>query len=140
MLNTKSFWIYKTCLETGSAFTILFWILIISFLLVNTFPGFSQNSFEKRPVAACRFSKELCANLRNTSTNRMRGIVLSCLEKSFVHSKAFVVKRLRTYYFKIKLKEELKKILNSWQTLCEYRSIQIYILLLASSKVMSLSL
>jgi hypothetical protein len=63
-----------------------------SFLLVNTFPGFSQNSFEKRQVAACRFSKELCVNPRNNSTNRMRGIALSYLQKSFVNSKAFGVK------------------------------------------------
>jgi hypothetical protein len=76
-------------LKTGSAFTILFGILIPSFLLVNTFQGFSHNS--------CRFSKELCANLRNTSTNRMRGIALSCFQKSFVNSKAFDVKQLRTY-------------------------------------------
>jgi hypothetical protein len=78
-------------LKTGSAFTILFEILIHS-LLVNTFPGFSQNSFEKRQVAACHFSKEFCANPRNTSTNRMRGIVLSCLQNSFVSSKDFDVK------------------------------------------------
>jgi hypothetical protein len=65
--------------------------------LVNTFPGFSQNSFEKQQVAACCFSKELNANPRNTSTNRMRRIALSCLQKSFVNSKAFDVKQLRTY-------------------------------------------
>jgi hypothetical protein len=59
--------------------------------LVNTFPGFSQNSFEKRQVAACRFSKEFCANPRKTPTNRMRAIALSCLQKSFVNSKAFCV-------------------------------------------------
>jgi hypothetical protein len=77
--------------------------------LVITFPGFSQNSFEKRQVAAFFFLKELCANPRNTSTNRMTGIALSCLQKSFVNSKAFGVKRLRTYYFSIILKGELKK-------------------------------
>jgi hypothetical protein len=65
--------------------------------LVNTFPGFSQNSLEKQQVAACYISKEFCANPRNTSTNRMRGIALSCLQKSFVNSKAFGVKLLRTY-------------------------------------------
>jgi hypothetical protein len=77
--------------------------------LVNIFPGFSQNSFEKRQVAACCISKELCANPRNTSTNRMRGIALSCLQKSFVNSKAFGVKRLRTYESNIILKGEFKK-------------------------------
>jgi hypothetical protein len=60
-------------------------------------------------VAACCFSKELCANPRNTSTNGMREIALSCLQKSSVNSKVFGVKRLRTYKFKINLKEELKK-------------------------------
>jgi hypothetical protein len=39
----------------------------------------------------------------------MRGIALSCLQKSFVNSKAFGVKRLRTYEFNIILKGELKK-------------------------------
>jgi hypothetical protein len=53
--------------------------------------------FEKRHIAACRFSKEFCANPRNISTNRMRGIALSCLQKSFVNSKAFGVKWLKTY-------------------------------------------
>jgi hypothetical protein len=67
------------------------------FLLVNTFPEFSQNSFEKRQVAARRSSKELCANPINISTNRKREIALSCLQKSFVISKAFGVNRLRTY-------------------------------------------
>jgi hypothetical protein len=61
--------------------------------LVNAFPGFSQNSFEKRQVAAFPFSKELCAKLRNSSTNGMKGIALSCLQKSFVTSKAFGVKK-----------------------------------------------
>jgi hypothetical protein len=44
-----------------------------------------------------RVSKEFCENPGNASTNRMRGIALSCLQKSFVNSKAFGVKRLRTY-------------------------------------------
>jgi sugar (pentulose or hexulose) kinase len=65
--------------------------------LVNTFSGFSQNSFEKWHVAACRFSKELCEYPRNTPTNRMRGIAISCLQKSFINSKAFGVKWLKTY-------------------------------------------
>ncbi len=67
-----------------------------------TFPGL-------RHVAACCFSKELCANPRNTSANRMRGIALSCLQKCFVNSKAFGVKRLITYWLKIKLKGEFEK-------------------------------
>jgi hypothetical protein len=77
--------------------------------LDNAFPGFSQNSFEKWQVAAFPFSKELCANPRNTSTNTMRGIALSCLQKSFVNSKAFSVKRKRTYQFNMILKGELCK-------------------------------
>jgi hypothetical protein len=56
----------------------------------------------------------------------MRGISLSYLQKSFDNSKAFGVKGLRTYYFQIKLKEEFKKIFNSWRTLCEFRPIQTY--------------
>jgi hypothetical protein len=77
--------------------------------LVNTFPGFAQNSFENRQVADCRSSKEFCANPRNVSTNRKRALALSYLQKSFVTSKAFGVKQLRTYSFKIKLQEVLKK-------------------------------
>jgi hypothetical protein len=48
-------------------------------------------------VAVCRSSKELCANPRNVSTNRKRAIAVSSLQKSFVNSKDFGVKRLRTY-------------------------------------------
>jgi hypothetical protein len=48
-------------------------------------------------VAACRFSKEFCANLKNLSANRKRGTALCCLRKSFLNSKAFGVKQLRTY-------------------------------------------
>jgi hypothetical protein len=36
-------------------------------------------------------------NSRNTSTNRVRGIAPSCLHKSFVNSKGFGFKQLRTY-------------------------------------------
>jgi hypothetical protein len=59
------------------------------FLLVGTFPGFSQSSLEKQkqPVAVCRFSKEFCANPRNVSTNRKRGTALCCPQKSFAKSK-----------------------------------------------------
>jgi hypothetical protein len=39
----------------------------------------------------------------------MRGIALFCLQKSFVNSKAFGVKQLKTYYFNIILKGEFKK-------------------------------
>jgi hypothetical protein len=52
--------------------------------LVGTFPG---------------FSKEFWANPRNESTNRERGIPLCCLQKRFVNSKGFVVKRLRNLLF-----------------------------------------
>jgi hypothetical protein len=62
--------------------------------LVDTFPGFSQNCFEKQQVAAYHSSKELCANSRNVSINRKRATALSCLQKSLVNSKAFGVKRL----------------------------------------------
>jgi hypothetical protein len=63
--------------------------------LVDTFPIFLQNYFEARQVAACCSSKELCAKPRNVSTNRKRAIALS-------YPKAFGVKRLRTFKFKIK--------------------------------------
>jgi hypothetical protein len=63
--------------------------------LVDTFPGFSQNSFEKRQVAACRSSKELCPNPINVLISRKRAIAISCLQKSLVNSKAYGVKRLR---------------------------------------------
>ncbi len=49
-LNTKSFWIFKILLKRGSACITRFWIPF--FLLVRTFPGFSQNFIEKRQVAA----------------------------------------------------------------------------------------
>jgi hypothetical protein len=65
--------------------------------LVDTFPGFKKNSFEKQQVAACRSSKELYANPRNVSTNRKTAISLTSLQKSFVNSKAFGFKGLRTY-------------------------------------------
>jgi hypothetical protein len=55
------------------------------------------NSFEKKQVAACSSSKELGANPRNVSTNRKKAIAFSCLQKSFVNSKAFGGKQLRTY-------------------------------------------
>jgi hypothetical protein len=44
------------------------------------FPGFAQNSLEKRQVAACPSSKEFCASPRNVSTNRKRATALSCLQ------------------------------------------------------------
>jgi hypothetical protein len=44
------------------------------FLLVDTFLGFAQNSFEERQAAACRFSKEFCGNPGNVLTNRKEGI------------------------------------------------------------------
>ncbi len=74
-------------------------------LLVYEFLGFAQNSFEKRQAATCRFSKEFCENPGNVLTNRKEGILNSkensdltpSLQTSFVNSKAFGVKRLRTY-------------------------------------------
>jgi hypothetical protein len=64
--------------------------MFISFLLlVDKFPEFSQNSFEKQQMAACRSSKEFHENFRNLSTNRKRGIALCCLQKSFFKFKSF---------------------------------------------------
>jgi hypothetical protein len=37
--------------------------------------------------------EEFCANLRNVSTNRKRGIALRCLENSLANSKALVSNR-----------------------------------------------
>jgi hypothetical protein len=42
--------------------------------LVDTFLGFSQNSFEERQAATCPYSKEFCENPVNVSTNRKKGI------------------------------------------------------------------
>jgi hypothetical protein len=60
----------------------------------------SQNSLDKQQVAVtCRFSKAFCTNPRNISIDRMRGIALCCLQKSYENSKGFGVKQLRTSYF-----------------------------------------
>jgi translation elongation factor EF-1alpha len=47
------------------------------------FPDFNKTLLKKWQVAASRFSKEFSVNLRKASTNRKRGIALSCLQKSF---------------------------------------------------------
>jgi hypothetical protein len=60
-------------------------------------------------VASSRFSKQFCVNPRKALTNRKRGIALFCLQKSFVNSKAFGVKRIRINKFSIILKGEFKK-------------------------------
>jgi hypothetical protein len=49
---------------------ILFFILVPFFLLVGTFH--SQNSFDKQQVAACGFSKEFYANLKDVSNNKKK--------------------------------------------------------------------
>ncbi len=56
------------------------------------FPGFSQDSFEKRQVAAFRSSKEFCASPRSSSTNRRKGTAHFFLQKSFVNLKGSGVK------------------------------------------------
>jgi hypothetical protein len=59
----------QNLLNAGKACTILFLFFFIPFLLVfSTFPGFSQNSFEKWPVAVRFF---LC-NAKNVSTSRKK--------------------------------------------------------------------
>jgi hypothetical protein len=60
-------------------------------------------------VAISRFSKEFCATPRKALTNGKRGIALFCLQKSFVNSKDFSVKRIRINKFSIILKGEFKK-------------------------------
>jgi hypothetical protein len=66
--------------------------------LVNTFPGYSQNSFEKWQLTACRFSKEFWANPTSLSTNRRRETALFCLQKRFVNSKGFDIKGTETLH------------------------------------------
>jgi hypothetical protein len=69
--------------------------------------------------------QELCKSGKCTVlTNRKKGInfkrewcMHSLSSKSFVNSKAFGVKWLRTNKFNIILKGELIKILNSWRTI-----------------------
>jgi hypothetical protein len=60
-------------------------------------------------VPLSRFSKEFCVNPRKALPNRKRGITLFCLQKSFVNSKAFGVKRIGNYKFSIILKGEFSK-------------------------------
>jgi hypothetical protein len=48
--------------------TIFFATYLLLFLLVNSFPGFSQNVSETRQVAACSFSKEFRARPGKLST------------------------------------------------------------------------
>jgi hypothetical protein len=72
------------------------------------FPG-TKNFFEKQQVVAFRFSEDFCINLRNASTNRKRGISLSCFKRDFSNSKVFSVKRIRITEFSRALKGELKK-------------------------------
>jgi hypothetical protein len=60
-------------------------------------------------MVTCCFSEEFCANQRNVSTNRMRGISLCRLQRSSANSKEFGVQQLRTYKFNKILKGELKK-------------------------------
>jgi hypothetical protein len=56
-----------------------------------------MKSFEKGLLAACRFSKEICANLINLPTNSMKGILLGSFEKLLVNWKGFGVKRVGIY-------------------------------------------
>jgi hypothetical protein len=59
-------------------------------------------------VTLSRFSKEFCATPRKALPNEKRGIALFCLEKSFVNSKDFSVKRIRINKSSIILKGEFK--------------------------------
>jgi hypothetical protein len=62
-LDSKSFRIFeKACEGCECMHYSLFEFLPPSFLLVNTFSKFLQNSFEKRQVDACCF-KSVCVNL-----------------------------------------------------------------------------
>jgi hypothetical protein len=52
------------------------------FLLVETFPGYARNPFEKRQAAVCPFSKGFRANPGNVSINRKEG---TKIQKRIVH-------------------------------------------------------
>jgi hypothetical protein len=76
LLNVQNFFEDRECMQ-------------YSLLKLNSF--LPIGSFEKRQITACRFSEEFCANPRNISTNKKRGIALCCLQKSFVISKLLVI-------------------------------------------------
>jgi hypothetical protein len=87
------------------------------FLLVKVFLGFTQNCFEKRLGATCRFSKRFCKNSGNVPTNRKNGIKIqkrmvhaytSSFQKSFETSIASGVKRIKICKFSIILEGEMK--------------------------------
>jgi hypothetical protein len=50
-----------------------------------------RNSFEKWQVAACFSSKELCAKLRNVSTNRKKATALSPVFKRVLQIQRLLV-------------------------------------------------
>jgi hypothetical protein len=82
--------------------------LLLFFLLVNSFPGFSQNFFSChtlfKKIILCKSEK--CSIL----TSKMREIIalLCCVKKSSA-KKMLVFKQLRTCYLNELLKEELNK-------------------------------
>ncbi len=127
-LNPKCFWIHQNLFKTGISFTIFFLIFIPLLLLMERrLTRFSQNSFEKGQVAACLCKRNMiCANPRNLSTNRKKGISHACFEKLLVNSKAFGTERLTSYKFCRILKGELKKFMNSWRTNSKLWPIQSY--------------
>jgi hypothetical protein len=83
-MNPMSLYLILGPSRTTSAFTKCF-EFIPFFLLVDRLLDCSQSSFKKGQAAACRFSKEICANLRNLSTNRKKGILLGSFEKLLVN-------------------------------------------------------
>jgi hypothetical protein len=48
------------------------------------FPDFYKNCFKKGQVATCNFSKEICANPRNLSTNRKKVISPGSFEEKLL--------------------------------------------------------
>ncbi len=93
----------------NSPFNIMLNLLVLSRLIPNAFEFTNSfedrecmhyslfysflpiGSFERRQITGCRFSEEFCANPRNISTNKKRGIALCCLQNSFVNSKLLVI-------------------------------------------------
>ncbi len=82
---------FATFLLTDSLCPILFWILMPFFLLIKSIPGFAQNFFEKKQMAACCFLKRFRENLINKSTNRKIGIALSVFKRVFQIQKGFML-------------------------------------------------
>jgi hypothetical protein len=68
-------------LRTASGVLFSFEFSFPFFQLIDEFPGFAHNPFEKQEVGACFFKKEFRANPRKVSSNMKRGIALAGFER-----------------------------------------------------------